>query len=61
MSIHLKCTEMDSEDSFLASTVTREKQLKKLEEFFALNEVESNKRYDLVIMAGDFNIDDEPV
>ena len=51
---------MDSEDSFLSSTVTREKQLKKLEEFFTLNEVESNKRYDLVIMAGDFNIDDEP-
>ena len=40
MSVHLKCTEMDSEDSFLASTSKREKQFKKLEDFFALNEVE---------------------
>lgn len=26
-----------------------------------MNEAESSKKYDLIIMAGDFNIDDEPV
>lgn len=43
----------------MASNLTREKQLKNLDAFFSFNENENDKKYDLVIMAGDFNIDDE--